>query len=192
MLADRAISRRSARRQSGFSLLEALVVVAVVSTVVAIGVPTLHSRARLSVLDSNERNLATLVEGEMVEGYALGYQPGGAASPDASLSTHLETLLRDATGKARYANPLVERAKAYAVVNAHDIPADSLSTPPAIYITDNPDYRFEVFNTLSKQYRSRLAGALLVLFDAGMNKIDVFYVDAGGLRSPRVVSLPAV
>jgi prepilin-type N-terminal cleavage/methylation domain-containing protein len=192
MHAHLGASHRSIRRQRGFSLLEALVVVAVVSTVVGIGVPTLHSRARLSVLDSNERNLATLVEGEMVEGYDFGYQPAGAASPDAALSSHLESLLRQATGKARYANPLVERAKAYSVVNAHDLPVDSLPTPPAIYITNNPEYRFEVFNTLSARYRQRLAGTLLVLFDSGTHNVDVFYVDAGGLRSPRVVSLPAV
>lgn len=184
-------SGQSTRRSSGFSLLEALVVVAIVSTVVGIGVPTLHSRARLAVLDSNERNLAALVEGEMVDGYAFGYQPSGTTSPDSSLSTHLESLLRDATGKARYANPIAARATAFAVVNSREIPVGPSLTPPAIYITDNPDCRFEVFNSMSQEYRRHLAGALLIYFNSGTNMVDVFYVDAGGLRSPRVVSLPA-
>jgi prepilin-type N-terminal cleavage/methylation domain-containing protein len=184
-------SGRSTRRPNGFSLLEALVVVAIVSTVVGIGVPTLHARARLAVLDSNERNLAALVEGEIVSGFNFGYQPSGSTSPDSSLSTHLESLLRDATGKARYVNPIAARATAYVVVNSHELPVGPSLTPPAVYITDNPDCRFEVFNSLSQQYRLHLAGALLIFFNSGTNMVDIFYVDSGGLRSPRMVSLPA-
>ncbi len=116
-VAPRTMSRLSAAER-GFSVLEVLVIIVIVCVVVAIGVPTLHARARVSVLEANLQSLGSLVSGLAAEGYSGEYRPTGEGDPKYSLSNHLEESLKAAEGKADYRNPFVDSEAGRFVLNS--------------------------------------------------------------------------
>lgn len=174
----------------GFSALEVLVIVVIVSVIAAIGVPTLHRASANAVLDGNARNLATLVEEEMLQGWDNTYRQAGEGSPDKYLSNRLEYVLGQAVGAARYSNPRVDGPTAFAILNSASIPADASSASPAVFITDNPACRYEAFNTQPTATRQRLAESLVVHFNLAAGSVNVFYVDQKSNKSADVVRLP--
>ena len=80
----------SGRRESGITALELLVIVVIIAAVVAVGVPTIHSRAESAVLDANMRSLASLVQEELMQGYHTAYQASGVGRADTYLSSRLD------------------------------------------------------------------------------------------------------
>jgi hypothetical protein len=184
------LARGSPTRGSrGFSALELLVIAAIVCVVVAIGVPTLHARAKTSVLEANLASLGSIVGQQAADGYSPEYRQSGQGDPTKYLSNHLETSLHQ-TGRGSYVNPTVDAAEGHAIVNTSIPPSDPQSIPPAVLITDSPQYRYVLFNTLAETARRTLAGTLVVAFDTQGKSIDVFFVDAGGQKSVTVVSVP--
>ena len=79
-------------------------VIVIVCVVIAIGVPTLHSRAKASVLNANLQSLGSLVNEQVMDGYSPDYRPSGEGDPDDYLSTHLEESL-SVGGKTGYVEP---------------------------------------------------------------------------------------
>ena len=175
--------------ERGFSALELLVIVVIVCVLVAIGVPTLHSRAKASVLDANLQGLGSLVNEQVIEGYSPEYRPSGEGDPEIYLSTHLEESL-STTDKAGYANPIVGSAGGRVVLNSSAVPADPQSVPPAVLITDSPQCQYLSFNALLDTSRRLLAGTLIIAFNPEARSVDVFFVDGDGRKSADVVSVP--
>jgi hypothetical protein len=174
--------------QRGFSAMELLVIVVIVCVVVAVGVPVLHTKARVAVLDANMQSLGTTVEGFVVEGYSTKYQPGGG-DPRTCLTARLETTLRLA-GRGGYVNLVAGSKGGRAIVNSHSLPDDTTAPPPAVFITDAPECRYDSFSAMDEHTRSMLEGALIVAFNTSTRTIEVFSVSSDGHESATEVSIP--
>jgi type II secretory pathway pseudopilin PulG len=181
--------RAFARAERGFSSLELLVIIVIICTVVAIGVPTLHARAKASVLEVNLQTLGSLVSEQVGEGYSSEYRSTGAGEPEFFLSNHLEESL-SAAGEGDLKNPFINTEGGRAVVNGGSVPMDSQGAAPAVLITDAPQYQYLLFGALSEANRRLLAGTMIVAFNTDAATVDVFYVDAKSKRSAEVVSIP--
>lgn len=175
--------------ESGFSALELLVIVVIVCVVVAIGVPSLHARAKTSVLDLNLRSLGVMVEEQALEGHSPEYQPAGEGDPANCLSARLEEGLR-ALGGAGYMNPVAGSDKGRTILNSRSVPTDPGSVPPAVFMTDSPECQYQTFGSLTEASRRLLAGALIVAFNTQASTVDVFYIDENGRASDKTVRVP--
>ena len=175
--------------ESGFSALELLVIVVIVCVVVAIGVPSLHARAKTSVLDLNLRSLGVMVEEQVLEGYSPEYQPSGDGDPAGCLSARLEETLR-AVGGAGYVNPVAGADKGRVILNSRPLPTDPGSAPPAVLLTDSPLCQYQAVGALTEANRRLLAGALIVAFNTQASSVDVFYIDEQGRPSAKVIRVP--
>jgi type II secretory pathway pseudopilin PulG len=173
----------------GFSALELLVIFSIVGVVAAIGVPTLHARARVSVLETNLESLGSLVSEQVAEGYSPQYRESGKGDPEVYLSNHLEESLGSSTSGG-YVNPTVSAGSGSAVLNTSSPLLNPLGQRMAVLITDNPELQYVLFNMQPESGRQALAGTLIVAFNDESHSIDVFYVDAKGKRSGSVVSVP--
>jgi|WetSurMetagenome_2_1015567.scaffolds.fasta_scaffold15053_6 type II secretory pathway pseudopilin PulG len=182
---------RLSRREQGFSALELLVIVVILCVVAAVGVPTLHARAKHSVLEMNLQSLASLVEEEITEGFNPRYRASGDGDAAKYLSNHLEVTLADVSA-GEYVNPTVATpGRGRAVVNTSLPPSGSGDERPAVLITDAPRYQYVFFSTLEESIRAALAGSLVIAFDATRQSVDIFFVDAKGNRSSNVITVPA-
>lgn len=175
--------------ERGFSALEFLVIIVIVCVVVAIGVPTLHSRAKATVLDANMHTLASMVSSQVLEGYTTTYNPPTDGASDSYLSDHLTATLRSA-GKASFVNPYVSANQGRTIVSSDSLPADAQVKAPAVLITDCSEAQYTVFDALPVASRHLLVGSLVVEFNSTSQTLDVFYVDGQGNRSPSVVQVP--
>ncbi len=175
--------------ERGFSALEVLVIAVIVCVVVAIGVPTLYARAKVSILESNLQTLASSVMEQAAEGYSSDYRASGEGDPGRCLSTHLEESLV-AAGKASYVNPFVGSKEGRAVLNSRSVPTGPQSVPPAVFITDAHQCQYLWFNDLPETSRFLLAGSLIVAFNTDARTVDVFFVNSSGQKSTNVVSVP--
>jgi type II secretory pathway pseudopilin PulG len=175
--------------ERGFSALELVVIIAIVSVVIAIGVPTLHSRAKASVLGANLQSLGSVVNTCVMEGYSSEYRPSGQGDPQDYLSSQLEQVLSTA-GKAGYANPFVGAGAGRLVLNSRVIPTGPQSLPPAVLITDSSQYQYLTFDAQPEATRRLLVGTLIIAFNPGARSVDVFYVGGGGRKSASVVNVP--
>lgn len=180
-------SLRSSER--GFSVLEVLVIIVIVSVFVAVGVPMLHSGAKAAVLDANVRSLATLVDELAMDGYSSEYRPSGDGDPAVFLSLQLEKALSTA-GKGSYVNPTVGSRDGRVILNSSTMPTDPKSVPPAVFITDSPAYQHQTFNILTPESQRLLAGSLVVAFNVVAGTVDVFSVDEHGQASAKAVDIP--
>lgn len=191
MIRRPATRSRGASGQEGITALEILVMVVIVGVIAALGIPAIHTRSKSAVLDANMRSLASIVEEEGLQGYDTSYRATGAGSADAYLSSRLEVLFREAGGKARYVNPCASRTTARTILNSSTVCTDPSQAPPAVFITDAADCRYDVFDSLPYDAgRHLLSGAIVVHFNTPARTVDVFYVDAAGNKSPRVVHVP--
>lgn len=171
----------------GFSVLEILVIVAIIAAVAGIGVPTLHHTSVNAVLDGNVRNLAALVEEEMLQGFDSTYRQAGEGSPEKYLSNRLEYVLGQAQGAARYVNPQADGSAADVVLNSESIPPSGSPAPPAVFITGNPSWSYEAFDAQPLQTgRQLLVGSMVVQFNSALRSVDVFFVDQDGEKSADV------
>jgi type II secretory pathway pseudopilin PulG len=179
--------------QNGITVLELLIMVVVVGVVAAIGVPFLHGRSKSAVLDANLQSLAAIVQEEALEGYSWDYRPDsdGDDDTDTNLSSHLETLLGESVGKSRYVNPCVPGRTARTIVNSTSIATGPETLPPAVFLTNSAECRYAAFETQPYDtVRRYLTGSIIVQFDTEAGNVDVFFVDAGGNKSARVIHVP--
>ena len=177
------------RRETGFSVLEILIIVVVVCAVVAIGVPVLHRGADAAVLDSNLRTLGATVNEEVIEGYSPEYKAAGEGDARVHASRALEESLTE-SDVPLYANPFVARVEGAQVINSHDLSLGSDFIAPAVFITDWNDCQYATIADMSPDFRQMLAGTLVVAFNASGNTVDVYYIDQHGNGSVAVVSVP--
>jgi type II secretory pathway pseudopilin PulG len=178
-------------RQHGFSVLEVLVIVAIVSVIAALAVPRIHTKAREAFLDSNMRSLASTVQDLVLEGFDSAYRSTDDGGADTYISTNLETSLRESAGKAQYVNPYARSTTSRTIINSSTVAGDPAITPPAVFVTDNPACRYDSFDSqLDVATRRQLAGTIMVQFNAPEGRLDVFFVDGAGNRSAQVVHVP--
>jgi type II secretory pathway pseudopilin PulG len=177
------------RREAGFSVLEVLIIVVVVCSVVAIGVPVLHRGADAAVLDSNLQTLGAMVSEEMVEGYSAQYKAEGEGDPQVHASCALQEALTESEPRP-YVNPFVGQVEGTQVINSHDLDLGSGFTAPAVFITDWNDCQYQAFPDTPPDFQKLLAGTLVVAFNASADTIDVYYVDQHGKGSVAIVSVP--
>jgi len=186
------MARKNADSEGGFSALELLVIVVIVCAVVAIGVPTLHSRAKASVLDANLHSLGSAVNEYVMEGYSPEYRQSGDGDPATYLSLQIEQSL-STTGKAAYVNPFTGSGSGHAVLNTTQMPAaDSQPAPPAVFITASAELQYFSVDGLPVSVRRLLMGTLVIAFDSEHRSVDVFYIDGDGNKSVKVVNIPTV
>ena len=177
------------RRLRSVTILEGLIIVVVVCTVVAIGLPVLHRGANAAVLDSNLQSLGALVNEKVIEGYSAAYKPSGEGDAQRYVSSVLEQDLA-ASGTFVYANPFVAKSKGTSIINAHDVPLAPGFVAPAVLLTDAADWQYSAPPALSAGERLMLAGTLVVAFDNGDQTIDVYFIDQRGQGSQAEVSVP--
>jgi hypothetical protein len=173
----------------GISALELLIIVVVVCSVFAIGIPVLHRGADAAVLDSNLQSLGTMVNEQVAAGYSPAYRASGEGDPNVYVSSALEQSLVE-QGAPLYANPFTGRDKGTGVVNSHTVSFGSAFVAPAVLITDWSDCMYATFPELPLGERHLLAGTLVVAFDTPGQTIDVYFVDQRGTGSVAVVSVP--
>jgi type II secretory pathway pseudopilin PulG len=179
--------------QRGITVLEILILVVIVGVVAAVGVPVLHARSRAAVLDANMRSLASLVQEEALAGYRWDYVPDGGGNEEVYLSNHLEALLREAIGKTCYVNPFVSKTTSRTILNSTEIATNPETAPPAVFLTNSEECGYETFDAQPFDTARRfLTGTIVVHFDAQAYNVDVFFVDAAGNKSPRVIRVPMV
>jgi len=143
------------------------------------------------VLDANIQSLATLVQEEALAGYSWDYHPEGSDGEEVYMSSRLETLLREAVGKTCYVNPVVSSRTSRTILNSTEIATDPDTAPPAVFLTNSPDCRYDAFDAQPYDTARRyLAGAIIVQFDKEDRNVEVFFVDAGGNKSARVIHVP--
>ena len=180
--------RTQRRSGSGFSVLEALIIFAIVGLVAAIGIPAYASQAQKSVLQQNAQCLALQVKSYLALDLSPTYVADGAqpGSDDDAVSRALSGALRSGTA-GRFTNPY----SGSRVIACESVPPASPSrTRPAVWMTDDAHYASAAFRA-SATTKSQLAGTLVVVFleKAGVNSVEVFYVDAHGVRSPAAMAL---
>jgi hypothetical protein len=182
--------------QTGFAVVQTLIVAAIAVLVAAVAIPVYAARAKESVLRQN----ATTLELELKSYLAVGLDPTyvGADEPGAGAGADDERSASEVFAKALagqgdgasayYINPL---DGSRAIVCQTALPAIAGGTPPAIWITDDERYAFAAF-TASPTTKSRLRGTLMIVFigvGGRTSGIEVFYVDAAGERSATAITL---
>jgi type II secretory pathway pseudopilin PulG len=178
-------SRRAHGRLHGFTVLQLLIVFAIVAAVAGIGLPVYAARAKDVVLEQNAGSLGLQIRSIL----ALGEGPGGDVS---GVPAELVRALKDGDA-GRYVNPV---SGDDAVVWQTALPGGDGSAAPAVWITDDARYAHSAF-AASAATRSRLAGTLLVVFvdrRGVTSSVDIFSVDGQGRCSQRTeeLSLAAV
>jgi type II secretory pathway pseudopilin PulG len=182
--------------QTGFAVVQTLIVAAIAALVVAIGIPVYAARAKDSVLRQNAATLELELKSYLAVGLDATYvgddEPGARAGADDERSASevfAEALSGHGDGtSAYYVNPL---NGSRAIVCQTTLPATAGGTPPAVWITDDERYAFAAF-TASPTTKSRLRGTLMIVFigvGGRTSGIEVFYVDAAGKKSATATTL---
>ena len=178
-------------RHARSSVIEMLIVIAIVGVVAALAIPAFASQAKRSVLRQNAESLALQMKSylalDLDPAYvADGDQATSAGAGQGALSTTLAGALRSGTA-GRFVNPY---SGSRVIVCASAPPASASHARPAVWITDDAHYASAQFRS-SATTRSQLAGTVLVVFVArdGRSTIDVFFVDASGGRSAFAAAL---
>ncbi len=177
------------RTRRHFSVVQALIVFAVVGVFAGIGIPVYASRAKDTVLRQNAESLALQVRSylalDLSPSYVAGDAQAAGAAQDA-VSTTLAGALRSGTA-GRYLNPY---SGSRAVLCQSNPPTSANGARPAVWITDDQHYAYAAI-TRTIVTEDQLAGTLLVVFvtQGATQTIDVFYVDAAGERSPLAAGL---
>jgi hypothetical protein len=180
-------TERMTAGQSGFSVLQFLIVGAIVMAVAAVGYPVYAGRARDLVLEQNQRTLAQQVRCLL----SVDADPSAAFAPceaddagrSAMVSTQLARLIGGDAG--RYVNP---QSSSEEVVCSHALPAGA--PRPAVWVTDEPEFAHAA---VAKDGRicPALAGSLLVVFleRSGGGAADVYFVSRSGVPDRHVTRL---
>ena len=98
---------KAQKQESGFTVLQLLIVVAIAVAVAAIALPVYASKAKDVVLQQNARSLELQVKSRLALGLSSDFVPDGGGDPgDDYVSTTLSGALKSGgRGAGRYVNP---------------------------------------------------------------------------------------
>lgn len=183
------------RTDTGFAVVQALIVFAIAGIVAAMAIPVYAARAKESVLRENAQTLELEVKSYLALDLDATYVADSATVAGAGMDQRSASLViaqalrgRGDRTSAYYVNPL---GGSRAIVCQTTLPSTAGDTPPAVWITDDQRYAYAAF-TASPTTKSRLRGTLMIVFisESGRTSgIEVFYVDAAGQRSPTATVL---
>jgi len=185
------MTRRTPEHQTrkGFTVVQALIVFAIVGVFAGIAIPVYASRAKDTVLRQNADSLALQVRSYLALDLDSAYVADNDREPgiaqDAVSATLAAALRSGAAG--RNLNPY---SGSRTVLCQSEPPTSASAARPAVWITDDQHYAYSAI-TRSIVTKDQLAGTLLVVFVAQgtTGTIDVFYVDAAGERAPLAAAL---
>jgi len=176
-------------RESGWAVLQTVIVAVIVSAFVAVAVPLVTSGAREARLEQNAAALRLELGSYLAQGldptYASVDDTGVSAEPRAAAAGLSRALRGPEKRSASYVNPF---DGSRAVVCSSRLPSRAGDGPPAVWITDDQRYGYESYRP-SEENTARLRGTLVValLTRSGQTSgVDVYYVDRDGRRSPTV------
>ena len=182
--------------QTGFPVVQALIVAVIAVIVVAIAVPVYAARAKESVLRQNAATLELEVKSYLVSGLeatrvASIHTVADAEPNDEHSASEIiaQALVGPGPGiSPYYVNPINgSRAVVYQTAS----PLTAGDSPPAVWVTDDQRLAYGAF-TASPSTKSRFGGTLMVVFitRGGVTSgVEIFYVDAAGERSPTATTL---
>jgi len=192
------MARRTPRRRSdsGFAVVQTLIVFAIAGIVAAIAIPVYATRAKDSVLQQNAGSLVLQVKGcvalDLDPAYVDddGHVRNSDGDADNNLSTTIARALRapGAGSWGHYVNPLSGSDR---ILCQTASPTSAGDLRPAVWITDDQRYAFAAIGA-SDTMRNQLAGTLLVVFTTSGGRpsaLDIFYVDDAGQRSATAIVL---
>jgi len=192
------MTRQTPRRgtDTGFAVIQALIVLAITGIVAAMAIPVYAARAKESVLRENAKTLELEVKSYLALGLGATYVTdnetvAGAGTDDERGASEVIAQALRGPGEgisAYYVNPL---CGSHAIVCQTALPSTAGDTPPAVWTTDDQRYAYGAF-TASPTTKSRLRGTLMVVFITHSGRtsgMEVFYVDASGERSPTSTAL---
>ncbi len=176
--------------QSGFSVLQTLIAVAIAAIFATVAVPVYASRAKESVLKENVKTLELELKSHLIEGLDADCRiTGGSDATERASQLVAQTLQGHTDGLwADYANPL---DGSRAIIGQTRLPVDPNGMPPAVWVTGNQQYSYSAF-VASQTTERDLAGTLMVVLvarDGRTSCIELFYVTASGERSPTATVL---
>jgi hypothetical protein len=192
---EATMARQTTRRstESGFAVVQALIVFAIAGMIAAIAVPVYATKAKDSVLRQNTASLVLQVKGclalDLEPTYTITVDQDSDDTPG-SVSTAIARALRaqGAGSWGHYVNPL---SGSDAILLQSSLPTEPDDVRPAVWMTDDPSYAYADFEG-SAVTRSQLAGTLLVVFASSSGRasaMEIYYVDAAGQRSATATSL---
>ncbi len=176
--------------QSGFSVLQTLIAVAVAAIFATVAVPVYAARAKESVLKENAKTLELELKSHLMEGLDADCRTAGDTDAMERASQLIAQALQDHTDGqwADYVNAL---DGSRAIVGQTRLPIGANGVPPAVWVTGNQQYSYSAF-VASQTTERDLAGTLMVVLinrDGRTSCIELFYVTASGERSPTATVL---
>ena len=178
---------KSAAGESGWAVLQTVIVAAIVVAVVAVAVPLVVAGAHGSVLEQNATTLRLELGSYLAQGLDPAYVAvdDGDSIPDPrnAAAVFARALRGPQKRSAYYVNPY---GGSDSVVCSSRLPSPGADGPPAVWITDDQRYGYEDFRSTA-QNTAALRGTLIVVFLERSGRtagVDVYYVDREGRRSP--------
>ena len=198
------IQRKNAFRHKGFSLVELIIVIAILAVLVAITVPSYIgyvAKAKKSVLENNADGLA-----DMIQIYAIDfskdewygdwedyYDDDGVVHGDPSLSLSMNNYIEyelETINDGTYENEVSLKnpySGKMSILDKYtpDVPGDGYR--PAVYLTNNTSYAYD-----GSGDTERLIGSIIVYFKTEYDNdespgdtehIEVFYINKDGSKS---------
>ncbi len=184
------------KRKKAFTLIELIVVIAIIGALIAILVPTMNGfvdDARETVLEANSRGIEAFLMASSLrfdsDHLFANSTDSGTGDPEDQtyLSRYLETYFEQAGyGKNNFSikNPFSGKT---GVLNYSTYKLGSAYRQLAMVISNNSDLKYE--NSLSASTgKTYLRGSLIVYMSNGDPTVQIYYIDKDGNKSDTVYS----
>ena len=181
------------RTSKGFTIIELIVVIAIMASLAAIAVPQFHTisdRASLSATLSNTRTVISTIQGAMAkfdkeDWYAPRSSGDSYDYSDTSMNNYLEHIFENSCEPTNDFSYINQYSDNEAIVNwTTSISGDGLD--PAIFLTNSLQYSY---NNSTPSNMSQLKGTIIVYFategsddSLTTTHIEVYYTDKDGVK----------
>jgi prepilin-type N-terminal cleavage/methylation domain-containing protein len=193
---------RIGRSQSGFSLIELLIVIIIIGILAAIAIPVYaaqRGQAKDTVLTKNARDVDIAALSYVLAGLDTTYHrsddggSGTAANAARYVSNALEVGLEQGVpleNVDHYINPYSGKKS---IVNwSSVITTQALYSVPAVFITNASSCRYASFQNMSLAQRTSLRGSIIACWNTAttVRAIQIYFVQGDATKSPLLHSIP--